>query len=67
MRGQAPWLVTEAGLYRLVMRSNKPEASEFQFWVTDTVLPTIRRDGATNGLLIRCFLRVLLQPRPASP
>lgn len=46
LRGQAPYLVTEAGLYRLVMRSNKPEASEFQDWVTDTVLPAIRKDGA---------------------
>lgn len=41
LRGQAPWLVTEAGLYRLVMRSNKPEAVEFQDWVTDVVLPAL--------------------------
>lgn len=46
LRAQAPWLVTEAGLYRLVMRSNKPEASDFQDWVTDTVLPAIRKDGS---------------------
>lgn len=38
--------ITEAGLYRLVMRSNKPEAAEFQDWVTDVVLPAIRKDGA---------------------
>lgn len=25
LRGQAPWLVTESGLYRLVMKSRKPE------------------------------------------
>jgi prophage antirepressor-like protein len=46
LRGQAPWLVTEAGLYRLVMKSRKPEAEAFQEWVTGTVLPAIRKDGA---------------------
>ena len=46
LRGREPWAITEAGLYRLVMRSNKPEASDFQDWVTDTVLPAIRKDGA---------------------
>jgi prophage antirepressor-like protein len=38
-------LVTEAGLYTLVMRSDKPEAKAFQAWVTGTVLPAIRKDG----------------------
>ena len=38
-------LVTEAGLYTLVMRSDKPEAKAFQKWVTGTVLPAIRKDG----------------------
>lgn len=39
-------LVAEAGVYTLVMRSNKPEAKAFQDWVTGTVLPAIRKDGA---------------------
>ncbi|MCG7494715.1 BRO family protein [Thalassobius sp. Cn5-15] len=38
-------LVSESGLYRMVMRSNKPEAKEFQDWVTRDVLPAIRKDG----------------------
>jgi prophage antirepressor-like protein len=38
--------VSESGLYKLVMRSNKPEAREFQNWVTREVLPAIRKDGA---------------------
>jgi prophage antirepressor-like protein len=38
-------LVSEAGLYKLVMRSDKPEAKAFQDWVTGTVLPGIRKDG----------------------
>lgn len=39
-------LVSESGLYRLVMRSDKPEARAFQDWATKTVLPAIRKDGA---------------------
>lgn len=38
-------LVSEPGLYKLVMRSNKPEAVHFQQWVTAEVLPTIRKTG----------------------
>lgn len=37
--------VTEPGLYKLVMRSRKPEAKAFQRWVTHEVLPALRRDG----------------------
>lgn len=38
-------IVNESGLYKLVMRSDKPQAKEFQDWVTGTVLPAIRKDG----------------------
>ena len=38
-------LVSESGLYKLVMRSDKPGAREFQEWVTRHVLPAIRKDG----------------------
>ena len=38
-------IVNESGLYRLVMRSDKPEAKGFQDWVTRDVLPAIRKDG----------------------
>lgn len=37
--------VSEAGFYKLVLRSDKPEAKPFQRWVTHEVLPSIRRDG----------------------
>ena len=36
---------TEAGLYALLMRSNKPETKTFQKWVTKEVLPSIRKNG----------------------
>lgn len=42
---QAVNIVSEPGLYKLIMRSRKPEAKEFQRWVTHDVLPQIRRTG----------------------
>ena len=37
--------VTEAGLYRLVFKSRKPQAKAFQRWVMHEVLPCIRQHG----------------------
>jgi len=37
--------VSESGLYKLIMRSDKAEARPFQNWVTQDVLPAIRKDG----------------------
>lgn len=39
-------LVSEGGLYRLVFRSRKPAAVAFTDWVTDQVLPALRRGDA---------------------
>ncbi|MBL7232266.1 BRO-N domain-containing protein [Komagataeibacter oboediens] len=44
-RGSAPRVISEGGLYRLIMRSDKKAAKPFQTWVTQTVLPTLRREG----------------------
>nr|DAI70431.1 MAG TPA: repressor domain protein [Caudoviricetes sp.] len=38
-------IISEPGLYRLVMKSRKPEAREFKRWVTHEVLPSIRKHG----------------------
>lgn len=38
-------VISEQGLYRLVMRSDRAEAEAFQDWVTGEVLPQIRRTG----------------------
>lgn len=43
--GRAPLIISEPGLYKLIMRSRKPEAKEFQRWVTHEVLPSIRKHG----------------------
>lgn len=39
-------IISEAGLYSLILRSRKPEAKAFKRWVTHEVLPSIRRTGA---------------------
>lgn len=38
--------VDESGLYRLILRSDKPEAEPFMEWVTAEVLPSIRKTGS---------------------
>lgn len=44
-RRQQTYIISEPGLYRPVMKSRKPEAKEFQRWVTHEVLPSIRKHG----------------------
>ena len=44
-RQQETFVVTEAGMYSLVLRSRKPEAKAFKRWLTHEVLPAIRKTG----------------------
>lgn len=37
--------LTESGVYKLVFRSHKQNAEKFTDWVTDEVLPSIRKNG----------------------
>lgn len=37
--------LTESGMYKLIFKSKKDEAEKFQDWVTDEVLPTLRKTG----------------------
>lgn len=39
-------IVSEAGLYSLVLSSRKPEAKAFKRWITHEVIPSIRKHGA---------------------
>ena len=41
--------INESGLYCLILRSKKPEAKSFKRWVTQEVLPSIRRHGSYGG------------------
>ena len=38
-------IISESGLYGLIMRSNKPEAKKFSRWVHHEVLPQIIKNG----------------------
>ena len=38
-------IISEAGLYSLILRSRKPEAKAFKRWVTHDILPSIRKTG----------------------
>lgn len=47
------YLINESGMYSLVLSSELPTAKKFKRWVTNEVLPTIRKHGmyATDELL----------------
>ena len=44
-RQQNTYIVNESGLYNVILRSDKPEAKPFRKWVTNEVLPSIRKTG----------------------
>lgn len=39
-------LINESGLYSLILKSKLPQAKQFKRWVTNEVLPSIRKHGA---------------------
>lgn len=43
---QSITFINEPNLYRLVVRSRKPEAAQFESWVMEEVLPQIRKTGS---------------------
>jgi prophage antirepressor-like protein len=45
-RNQDTAIISEPGLYRLILTSRKPEAEPFQDWVCQEVLPQIRKTGS---------------------
>ena len=45
-RTQNPNFISEGNLYRLIIKSNKPEAEPFESWVCDEVLPALRETGS---------------------
>ncbi len=64
-------IVSEPGLYSLILRSRRPEAKDFRRWIIHEVLPTLRQSGeyrlsggigaaAASGQLLRFSRRDLL-------
>lgn len=45
-RTQQANVVTEAGLYEVIFKSRKPEARMFKRWITNEVIPAIRKTGS---------------------
>ena len=45
-RTQQAVIVNEPGMYEVVIRSDKPEAALFRRWITNEVLPSIRKTGS---------------------
>ena len=45
-RKQNANFIDESNLYKVIFQSRKPEAEEFTEWVTNEVLPSIRKHGA---------------------
>ena len=48
-RIQNATVVSEPGMYEVVIRSDKPEAAAFRRWITGTVLPEIRKTGGYSA------------------
>lgn len=45
-RAQNTTIISESGLYALILTSRKPEAKRFRKWVTAEVLPELRKTGS---------------------
>ncbi|MFR4987355.1 MAG: phage antirepressor KilAC domain-containing protein [Lachnospirales bacterium] len=54
------WLINESGLYSLILSSKLPQAKEFKRWVTNDILPSIRKHG--GYLTPQKIEEVLLNP-----
>lgn len=59
-RKQMAYIVSEPGLYSLVLLSRKPEAKQFKRWITHEVIPAIRKHG--GYLTPQKIEEVLLNP-----
>ncbi|MBQ9236131.1 MAG: hypothetical protein IJ184_06700 [Alphaproteobacteria bacterium] len=49
-RFQERYFINEPNLYRLIFRSNKPQAQAFADWVYNEVLPSIRKTGGYGSV-----------------
>lgn len=60
-RTQQATFVSEAGLYEVILRSDKPEAKVFRKWVTSDVLPSIRKTGQYSVAFPQTYIEALEQ------
>lgn len=53
------WLINESGLYSLILSSKLPEAKKFKRWVTNEILPSLRKTGgyvSNEDMFINTYL-----------
>ena len=50
LRGQSgeTHIVNESGLYKVIFRSDKKEVKPFTKWVTNEILPSVRKRGISR-------------------
>ena len=60
-RNQTMTVINESGLYSLILSSKMPNAKKFKRWVTNEVLPAIRKHGlyATDDLIANPDLAIV--------
>jgi len=58
-------ILSESGLYHAILKSRKPQARPFRRWVTEEVLPTIRKTGRyeARGLMLPETIRHLIEQK----
>jgi len=64
---QGTYLINESDLYRLVLKSKKKEAIAFSDWVTEEVLPSIRKTGAYAAPEVKGEVTDTTAPLPELP
>ena len=50
-------IISESGLYHALLKSRKPQARPFRRWVTQEVLPAIRRSGSFSGTATQILMQ----------
>ena len=56
---QETYFINEPNLYRLIFRSNKPQAQAFADWVYSEVLPSIRKTGGYGSLDVQTLAKAV--------
>lgn len=55
---QAYIVISESGLYKLVLKSRKPEAERFSDWIAEEVIPSIRKTGGYSVASVGSAARI---------
>lgn len=59
-RQQETTIISESGLYSVILRSDKEDAKTFRRWVTHEVLPAIRKQGYYSAIPTEQLAKIVL-------